>query len=124
MRIVLALLACWFTWSLTFALSSGFYPLGSPDRSDGLVFFTPFLGLTLWLALGLMAQGRVDFGLWVFAISPILGAINYFLYIVFSGRGPNFPSDQQKTAYILAALWTAPFLVYLAIHVRRWLRGS
>ena len=121
--VALALLVSWLTWSLAYALSGG-TPLGPPSQFDSWVFFTPFFGFTLWVILDKITLGKFASGLWIFAISPILGAVNYGLCIVFSSLRGNHPSNFEETAYVLAGLWMAPVLSYLTVRVCRHFRDT
>ena len=107
--IALACLAGRFTWGMAGALSGGAYPFGSAGKLEALLFFAPLLGVALPLALGAFSQS-IALGLWVVALAPLLGGINFLLFVLFSGKPTASGSEAWPPALILSALWLIPLI--------------
>lgn len=94
-------------WSFL-ATFLGSNPIGRASGFDGLVIFSPIIGVVLPVALNLLDAKRSVLGTWLLALAPIAGALNVgvnFLLISVTG----ITSQTWNVPGILAILiWVVP----------------
>jgi len=112
--IVLALLVGWVTWGLSAAMANGVYPLGSAGRLEALIFYAPIVGLAAPSALRAFLSGAIGLGVWILSLAPVLGVMNFLLYVGVAARPSADSITHWQSAAILAGLWQIPLVASLA----------
>jgi len=111
--IVLALLVGWVTWGLSAAMANGVYPLGSAGRLEALIFYAPIVGLAAPAALRAFLSGAIVLGVWILSLAPVLGVVNFLLFVGVVAGPSQASMDHWQSATILAGLWQVPLVASL-----------
>jgi hypothetical protein len=122
---ILAILVGLACWALTLALSGGISPLGKPGPAEGIVFITPILLFALALAVVALVRAHSLTGVWIVALAPVLGAVNFALSLSLLMREPNTNGAVGEKPSTFALAWCVLLVVVLAAAAigKRWHRA-
>ena len=115
--IALALVLAFVGWGITLSLG---YVLGKPNALgkigavEIIVFWSPILIVLIPSIVRRLSDGGVIGAIWLFAIAPLVGALNFIPWFIFEyvtrkivGQS-TFPTAIVSTA-LAALIWTLPY---------------
>lgn len=109
---VVALLVGLVTWGFTSIVSKGVYPFGSAGALDEVVFYAPIIGLVLPAAVRSFASQSPAGGVWLIALAPVAGVLNFipftFFYVV-SRLILSSSIAEVVSACLAAGIWAVAF---------------
>lgn len=109
------------TWSLSLLLlSSGVGGIDGRAAPSVLVFLAPIVAVILPTIMKLLFRSSSSAAIWLFALAPLLGAVNVELDIFFVDRLANGDRDSIETIqWVFVFVWLLPLLLALNIALKK-----
>jgi hypothetical protein len=101
----LAVLVGLVCWSLVAVLAGGVAPMGKSGGTEGMFFLMPIIIFALPTAVYALIRGHVGTGLWLGAISPVFGFLNFALAVSAITSGPVSDVPATRTVLAMATGW-------------------
>jgi hypothetical protein len=123
---VLAVVVGFVLWGLTLALSGGVAPLGKTGGVEALLFFSPIVIYVVPLVLRMLGRGKTVTALWMAALAPMAGVMNFYLgfrWTLIGKRLGWFDASGAAVGLMLALAWGAALVLTLA-YLRQLDRGA